>query len=237
MATKPKQLFSFQSDAPGADTFTVVRFDGVEALSSLFRFDITLMAESSDIDLAELLRHAACLTVRGKEAGDLRYHGILSRCTLERPTGDKFIYQARLVPLTWRLTLIKHNQVFLNRSIPQILDTILRDGDLSPADFDFRLQGEYEPREYMCQYGESHYDFIARRMEQNGIYTFYDHLADRDCLVITDTLVSHKEPTVGGQLIYAPDSGLDDISKTKSVQRFIDVRSLVPGSVRLRDYN
>ena len=237
MATNTKQLFTFTSDALEADTFTVSRFDGVEALSSLFNFDITLLAESPDIDLADLLRHPACLTIRGKEAGDLRYHGILSRCTLERPVGDKFLYQARLVPLSWRLSLIQHNQVFLNRAIPQIIDTVLRDGDLLPADFDFRLQGEYEPREYVCQYGESHHDFISRQMEQNGIYTFFDHLAGRDCLVITDTLLSHEEPDVGGKLIFSPDSGLDGVSKTKSVQRFTSVRSQVPGSVRLRDYN
>lgn len=237
MASKPKQHFTFQSDALKEDAFTVVRFDGVEALSSLFRFDITLLADSPDIDLAKLLRHAATLTIRGKEAGDLRYHGILSRCTLDRAVGKRFLYQARLVPLCWRLTLIEHNQVFLNRTIPQIIDAVLRDGDLSPADFDFRLQSEYEPREYVCQYKESHYNFMARRMEQSGIYTFFEHRSGRDCLVITDTLVSHEKPKNGGQLVYVPDSGLDGISKSKSVQQFTKVHTLVPGTVRLRDYN
>ncbi len=234
---KPKQLFTFQSDALDADAFTVVRFDGVEALSSLFRFDIALLAESPDIDLGELLRHGATLTIRGKEAGDVQYHGILSRCTLEHPVGKRFLYQARLVPLSWRLTLIEHNQVFLNRTIPQVIDTVLRDGDLTPADFDFRLQNDYEPREYVCQYRESHHDFMARRMEQNGIYTFIEHGSGRDRLVVTDTLVSHEEPKNGGQLIYVPDTGLDGIFKTKSVQKFNQIHSLVPGTVRLRDYN
>lgn len=237
MATKPKQHFTFQSDALKADTFTVVRFDGIEALSSLFRFDISLLADSPDIDLANLLRHAATLTIRGKEAGDLLYHGILSRCTLDRAVGKRFLYQARLVPLCWRLTLIEHNQVFLNRTIPQIIDAVLRDGDLSPADFDFRLQSEYDPREYVCQYKENHYHFMARRMEQSGIYTFFEHRSGRDCLVITDTLVSHAQPKNGGQLVYVPDSGLDGISKSKSVQKFTKVHTLVPGAVRLRDYN
>jgi type VI secretion system VgrG family protein len=237
MASKPKQHFTFQSDALKTDTFTVVRFDGTEALSSLFRFDITLLADSPDIDLAKLLRHAATLTIKGKEAGDLRYHGILSRCTLDRAVGKRFLYQARLVPLCWRLTLIEHNQVFLNRTIPQIVDAVLRDGDLSPADFDFRLQSDYEPREYVCQYKESHYHFMARRMEQSGIYTFFEHRSGRDCLVITDTLVSHAQPKNGSQLVYVPDSGLDGISKTKSVQQFTKVHTLVPGAVRLRDYN
>jgi len=234
---KQNQLFTFQSDALEADTFTVVRFDGVEALSSLFRFDISLLAESPDIDLTELLRNGATLTIRGKEAGDQQYHGIVSRCTLEHPVGKRFLYQAQLVPLCWRLTLIEHNQVFLNRTIPQIIDTVLRDGDLTPADFDFRLQSEYEPREYVCQYGESHYNFMARRMEQNGVYTFFEHGSGRDRLVITDTQVSHEAPKNGGQLVYVPDSGLDGISKSKSVQRFTDVRTQMPGSIRLRDYN
>ncbi|WPD21994.1 MAG: type VI secretion system tip protein TssI/VgrG [Candidatus Electrothrix scaldis] len=234
---KPKQLFTFQSDAVDADTFMAVRFDGLEALSALFRFDIYLLAERPDIDLAELLRHSATLTLHGEEAGDVQYHGILSRCTLEHPVGKRFLYQVQLVPLCWRLTLIEHNQVFLNRTVPQMLDTILRDGDLTPADFDFRLQSEYESREYACQYRESHYNFMSRRMEQNGIYTFFEHRSGRDSLVITDTLISHEEPQKGGQLVYVPDSGLDGISKTKSVQRFTKVHNQVSGSVHLRDYN
>jgi Rhs element Vgr protein len=78
---------------------------------------------------------------------------------------------------------------------------------------------------------------MARRMEQNGIYTFFEHGSGRDRLVITDTLVSHEAPKNGGQFVYVPDTGLDGISKTKSVQKFNKVHSLVPGSVRLRDYN
>ena len=137
MAGNAKKLFTFRSDALAEDVFTVLSFEGTEALSTLFSFDISLLAESPNLDMAALLRHPACLSISGKEIGQLFYHGIPARCILDRPVDDRFLYQVRLVPLVWRLSMIEHNQVFLNRSVVQIIDTLLRDGNLIPADFDF----------------------------------------------------------------------------------------------------
>lgn len=54
------------------------------------------------------------------------------------------------------------------------------------SDFVFNNQGHYESRDYCVQYRESHFSFISRLLEEEGIHYYYEHKDQNHQLILTD---------------------------------------------------
>ena len=231
------EKFSFQSKAVDEKTFGVVKFSGSEGLSLLYRFEIMLVADDPDIDMDEMLQGQATFYIHRSDGSKVPFSGILSQFDLVREVGGFYLYRAILVPRVWSLTLTKHNQIFLDKDPEEIISAVLEDGGLTSHDYEFRLQGSYVIWEYVCQYGESHYNFIARWMERNGMYYFFDQSGDFEKLIITDSKMSHAASPLGTKVTYSPVSGLETFHLDEAVQSLVFQRKQVPRKVLLRDYN
>ena len=117
-------------------------------------------------------------------------------------------YRAHLVPRLWWLSVIKSNQVFLDKTVPQFLEDILKDGHLAAGlDYEFRLQGAYEAVEYVCQYGETHMSFLSRWCEREGIYYYFDQSGENEKIILTDTKIAHVDHPSGGTPRLRPSFG------------------------------
>src|SRR5690606_30565025 len=109
-------------------------------------------------------------------------------------------------------------------------DTALRDGH----DFEFQLEGQYLPREYVVQYEESLFDFISRQAEHWGIFYFFDPLAETDKLIFADMNRAFPQLEDFESIDFEVRSGT---TLTESI-RSIGVRQrVVEAQVSLRDYN
>lgn len=241
-----EKRFSFVSAGLDRETFGVVHFSGTEALSSLYEFNITLITDKPDLDLDTVLRQPANFTIHRPNDQQVEFNGILSQFEQLHAFNDCIFYRAQLRPRLWWLTLTHHNQVCLNLPVvpsPQgaakssLVGRILIDGGLTPLDFAFRTQKPYPPQEYVCQYDESHYAFISRWLEREGLYYFFEQTVAGEQMVITDSLVSHVDLPQEGTLIYAPPSGLDGQHHDEVVKSLICRQKILPQKVLLRDYN
>ncbi|PKN36403.1 MAG: type VI secretion system tip protein VgrG, partial [Deltaproteobacteria bacterium HGW-Deltaproteobacteria-20] len=229
--------FSFISDALPPDTFGVVRFTGTEGISKCYAFEITLISDNLEIDLKDVMKNPAKLTFLRGEGNDVTYRGILLSFEQHSEVNKVAFYRAHLVPrLTW-LTFTKHNQVFLNKSVPDIIEACLKDGGLTEADFAMRLNGSYDPIEYVCQYGESHFNFVSRWCQREGIYYFFEQSDSGEKVVFTDTQISHTPLARGDTITYSPPSGLEADHEREIVNSFHCRMNLTPQSVLLKDYN
>ncbi|HUT63694.1 MAG TPA: contractile injection system protein, VgrG/Pvc8 family, partial [Anaerolineae bacterium] len=161
MAFLTEKKFSFISKAPSLtpETFAVVRFKGFEAISKLYEFDIMLVSDNPEIDLSEVLQKPARFTVHRENDGEVHYNGMIAEFYQLHEFGGYIFYRARLVPKLWWLTLTHHNQVFLGDSVSGIIQKTLIDGGLTTMDFEFKTQREYNALDYVCQYGETHFNF------------------------------------------------------------------------------
>lgn len=231
------EKFSFDSKAVDTTTFGVVQFSGSEGLSQLYHFDILLVADDPDIDMNDLLQEKATFYIHRPDGSKVPFHGMLAEFSLERQVSDFFLYRALLVPRLWRLTLTHHNQIFLDMDPENIIGLVLEDGGLTAMDYEFRLQGNYVTWEYACQYGESHYNFIARWMERNGMYYFFDQSGNEEKLVITDTRMSHEPSEFGRKITYSPVSGMETFHLDEAIQSYKCIQKTVPQKVLLKDYN
>ncbi len=231
-----KKKFDFVSRALPADTFGVVRFKGVEGFSTCYQFEIDLVSKNAEIDLTTVLKNPVSFTIL-REDGDIPFHGILAQFEQLNEVDEYVFYRAILVPKLWWLSLTHHNQVFLNKTVPEIIEEVLKDGGLTSLDFEFKLQEDYPKWEYLCQYRESHLNFVSRWMEREGMYYYFEQTEGSEKVIITDTKVAHTDMPEGKTMYYSPVSGLDDLHREEVIKAFICRQKMLPGKLSLKDYN
>ncbi|WPL16396.1 type VI secretion system Vgr family protein [Thiorhodovibrio winogradskyi] len=234
--------FHFHSQAVDQDTFMVVRFQGEEGLSELYRFEILLVSEQADLDLDAILQSPATFTIKTTTSqdgkGDLPFHGILASFEQLHQADSWVFYRAELRPKLWWLTLTHHNQVFLNQKLDAFLGAVLKDGGLSPGlDFDFQLKETYPTWDYLCQYNESHFAFVSRWMERDGLYYWFEQNDQGEKMIASDTLIAHSTLPGHETFDYAPPTGLDASLADQVIKRFTLKQSPLPKNVLLKGYN
>ncbi len=230
------EKFTFASSGAAADAFGVVRFTGHEGISQLYRFDITLISGPSELDLDAIMEKPAVFSLLRADQ-NVAFHGVLEHFDVLQSSGGFIFYQASLVPALWWLTLRRNNQVFLDKSVPEIIGEVLKEGGLSGSEYELRLQRSYPKREYVCQYDESNYNFLCRWLEYEGLYFFFEHSGSGSKMVITDTKISHHPAPQSSSVRYQPPSGLETASPEDVVSELTGRRNLVPKSVRVKDFN
>ncbi|WP_243358672.1 type VI secretion system Vgr family protein [Fundidesulfovibrio terrae] len=237
MASNAQAKFSFTIQGMPQNTFHVVRFTGEEGLSRLYRFEIVLFAGDKEVDFEKALANTATFTIK-RSQGDIPFHGILERFEQLSQSGPYAFYRAVLVPKAWWLTQTTHNQVFLDQNIEQFLTAVFKDGGLNPGlDFKMSLQSSYPTWDYLCQYGETHFEFASRWMERDGLYYFFEQGDTGEKLVVTDTLTAHGPMPQGESFRYSPPSSMQVGHEEEVVTDLILTQRRLPQKVQLRDYN
>ncbi len=232
--TQPVQ-FQFVCQSLPEDTFAVNSLEGEEAISQLYRFDIELRSLRVDVDPDTLLSQNCRLSlwIDGEER---RIHGILSDCEMLKKVGEHVLYRAVLVPRMWQLGLYHSNEVFLDKTVPDIIHMVLEEGGFSRLDYELNLVRNYRRWPYRCQYEETHLDFLQRLMEREGIYYFFEQQEHGERLIITDHLQFH-DTMPKPDVIYDPVSGLEGERFGNSIQNFLCRQKRIARRVTLRDYN
>lgn len=234
MATDPDDFLDIQieSGAFPTDRLRVRALDGREAISELFSFDVELVClDAEGPDSAEMLGAEVTLVfvLRGLEVR--RVHGMIAEADdhLAR-LADHRAYRVQIAPRAHRLTMIETQDVFLDMSVPEIIQKKLDLVGLLGGS-DMRLQGDYPKREITVQYGESDLAFISRLTEHLGISFFFDHDGGVDRIVFTD----HQ----GG---FASNASAEEIQyrargEERDVFELTSRRRVVPTVYMMRDWN
>lgn len=229
--------FEFRSKAFDKDKFAVVEMEGFEAISRPFRFTLTLVTDDADIDFDAMLRMPATFSIFSHDGRrEVPYHGVLAGFEQLHRAGGYVFYRAVLVPRLWKLSQFRISEVYLNeQTIPAIVESVLRSVQLaSPTDYQLKLKGQYRARSFVCQYQETHLDFISRWMEKEGMYYFFQH-DDQDKLLIVDDKVEHDP--AAQEVNYRPVEELDTGVESDTVRNFMCRQTPLPRQVILQDYN
>src|SRR6478735_1541189 len=130
----------------GVDKLLVTGFRGNEALSSLFFFEMDLIAENLvEIDFGKLVGKEITLKIATPGKGgdpEWRYFDGICAAFSQGDRNETFTrFSAEVVPKVWLLTQQSQSRIFQQKSIPDILKAVL-----TGIDCDWKLQGHYEPR-------------------------------------------------------------------------------------------
>ena len=197
-----EHLFEFAAGPYRSGELSVVSFRGIEELSRPFRFDVAIRASIPDL-ASELTGETATLTIRGADGARRVIHGIVASLRAEVPRdGDEpGGYRVKLVPRLWTLGLSKNMRIFQDLSVPDIVETILSQGQIEHR---WQLSRTYAPRTYCVQYQEADLSFITRLLAEEGLFYCIDAASGEgagpapgiDAVVLGDDS-AHYEPIVG----------------------------------------
>ncbi len=206
----------------GPDVLLVVGFSGQEAISSMFRFHLDLIAENQNtIAFDKLLGQKVSIELQLPDANSRFFHGIL--CSFSQGGRNlRFTrYAAELVPEFWLLTRTVRSRIFQQMSVKDILSEVLASLKLT-----WETQGTFEPRDYCVQYRESDFQFASRLMEEEGIYYFFKHTDDSEEMVLANSPQSHPEISDPSKLIYDEvEGGTRNEERIISWEKSQDLRS------------
>jgi type VI secretion system secreted protein VgrG len=180
-----------------ADALVVRSVTGREALSELFRFDIDIASEELDLKASQLIAQPGTLRILIDGHRDRFVNGFISQFSIQ-PSNDCYAhYRVQLVPWLWFLTRTTNCAIFQNKTVEEILEAVF--GLYQLHHFRIQLQRRHPTREYCVQYRETAYDFVARLMEEEGIFFYFEHDEDKHTLVISDNAASCQFSPLGAE--------------------------------------
>jgi type VI secretion system secreted protein VgrG len=209
----------------------VLEFNGREAISQPYRFDLALVSERPDLDLESLLQRSAFLAFTSDGVG---IHGQVYLAA-QGESGKRLTrYQLVIVPKLAYLAHRTNQRIFQHLSAPQIITQLLEEhGILTGDGHRFDLGPViYPKRDYCVQYDETDLHFIQRLCEEEGIHYHFQHSESGHMLVFGDDQTVF--PTLA-PVAYQQDSGL--VADEPVIKRFgvrIETRT---GRVTRRDYD
>jgi len=209
----------------------VLAFNGREAISQPYRFDLELVSEHADLDLQSLLHQPAFLALSPAGNG---INGVIYRVA-QGESGKRLTrYQVTLVPQLAYLAHRTDQRIFQHLTVPQIIAQVLEGHGIQADVYRFQLgPAIYPERDYCTQYDETDLHFVQRLCEEEGIHYHFEHSALGHVLVFGDDQTSF--PKLGQPTAYLQDSGL--VADEPVIKRFSVRLETRTNRVIRRDYD
>lgn len=227
-ANAPRYLFKV-----GGKELMVVAFRLEERISTPF-WAVLQLASEDELKFEDTVGKIGVLTIESGQE-DRHLNGIVSRFARNGINGRFFLYEAQVVPQLQLLGLDQDCRIFQQKSVPDIVREVLEESGITGDLFDFRLQGNYAPRDYCVQYRESDLNFISRLLEDEGIFFFFEHSTEKHLLVFGDGTVNYQPIAGEAKVIFNPGGGM--VAEEEAVFGFNVARQLRTGKYSLRDFN
>lgn len=221
-------------DTPlGTDKLLLTAIDGVESLSTLFSYRLSLLSTDDAIDPAKIVGQNVTISLFDPDDEPHYINGYV-RQFVHLGRGDRAaMYSAEVVPWLWFLTRRTDCRIFQDKTTPQIVEEVF--STLGLNDFDTSgLSGSYDKHEYCVQYRESDYNFVARLLEHEGIFYYFRHEADKHVLVLGDSTAAYKPAKEDKARFAGPQSFAEVDDNLTGWQHLYEYRS---GKVALQDFN
>lgn len=231
-------LFSIHCDA--LDGARLAGFKGVEALNRPFELNLFFTVPVGTEIKGAIGSRATLTADRDDGRGPMCWHGILASIRLLHETAERTLYRAVLVPKLWLLRRHVRSFVHTKKKIDAFTADMLQDGGLTASDFALHMDaGAYPQEEFVCQYRESHLDFVHRWFEREGVYYYFEHPegagASERMIVVDDK--AHHHPLFGeGHVRYFPAAG-HDTSAGECFRELSADFEMLPANVLISDYN
>jgi type VI secretion system secreted protein VgrG len=218
--------------------FDLESFSGEEHVSQLYAWHLELRSAELEIEPKDVVGqeiHFRIEDAEGKEDGDERdprfFNGVISSFLAGEMASDRRRrYHATVVPGAWFLTQRSDSRVFQEKSVKDVVEQVFKDAEYS----DYDLQGvtkTHPPLPYCVQYQETDYAFVARLLEEAGIFYFFKQEEDKHTMVLCDSSTGYTT---------CPEDPLrfaQDVYRDPRVTSWRRNHSFVPGKMTTRDYN
>jgi|GEM_PF-1003526 len=162
--------FSFWLEGDEQANYRIAAFKAEEKLFSLTKIEV-LLKISSNLNFTDCLGKKAGLTIESDSLSKPAYLcGIVAEATEFFEAGD-VLTRLVLLPSLAKLEREPHYRVFQELTIPDIVETLLCEHGISDALW--QLEGNFTPRRFCMQYGESDLAFMHRVLAEEGVFYYF----------------------------------------------------------------
>jgi type VI secretion system secreted protein VgrG len=218
----------------------LVAFRGREELNRPFEFEVFFtVPEETDLSAA-LGQPASLMFDRRDGRPPMAWHGVFASVRLVHHSAERALCVGVLVPKLWRLRHSYRSHAHTKVRLDAFLRATLEHAGLVDKEFCFQFDtAKYGEEALVCQYRETHLDFIHRWLEREGAYYFFEHAAEEDgvaAMFVVDDKAQHGPLPGSLEVRHVPATG-DDTSAGEALHDIVCERRLVPKKVVLAEYN
>jgi type VI secretion system secreted protein VgrG len=177
----------------GRDKLLLTSFTATEQLSLPFEIRIEALSEDENLDFASALGKNCCVRFQmSPTTPDPKrfFSGVLTEAQWVGRRAYGSAYDLILRPWLWLLTHTTDSRIFQKMSVIDIVQKVFTDAGF--RDFQNDTKETYKKRDYCVQYRETHFDFVCRLMEEEGIYYYFKHTQSKHMLVMADGKSCHQ---------------------------------------------
>jgi type VI secretion system secreted protein VgrG len=212
-------LLGQDTSVSGPDVlFLLETFQGREALGTPYRYDLTLLSDNPAIPIDKVLGQPLTVSIK-LYTGELRHFtGIV---TYFAKLGLSMRHVRYAVALRPRLGLFEYTsncRIFNDptnfdpdpeakapsQDAIQIVTQVLKDRDFTDVADSTKENHVDCDRRYCVQYRETDLNFVQRLLEEEGIYYFFKHDAQKHTMVLADSIAAHSKVTGYESVLYLP---------------------------------
>jgi type VI secretion system secreted protein VgrG len=201
------RLLTLEFDGALSQRFIPVSFSGHEAVSQLYRYVVDVVSNDTSPAPKSVLGHTVTVIVKTSDV-TRRFTGIVSRFSPGPLWGRGYrAFQLEVVPKLWLATLNARCRAFLSKSALDIVHEVLGEYGVSEST---RGPGAVTRpvRDYCVQYCESDFAFIARLLEEEGIFFYFPLDHQNNSIVLVDGVGGTFD--VGApELVVGPHAAID----------------------------
>jgi type VI secretion system secreted protein VgrG len=215
----------------GKDKLLLTSLAGEEAISSLFAYELEMLSGDQAIKPESLIGRSVKIVITLEDGKTRPIHGMVAQFRAGPLVGrDLRQYSAQVVPWLWYLGQSSDCRIFQNLNVPDIIEQVFKTFGFTDYQI-LATRGDYPKLEFCVQYRETALNFVARLMEEVGIFYFFRHEKERHLLVIADPNVKFNA-LPDSQLTYAPGD-----PQSGNVTRWEHIYTFRPGRWSQRDFN
>ncbi len=176
----------------GGEQIKVLRVEATEALGRPFAMSVDFLAPLGEIDLLPHLGKPASVAVFLEEQLMRHFHGIVVEGEFIAEQQNGFQYRLSLRPWTYLMSHNRNFAIFQDKTVTDIAKLIFERYGLAKVSY-AKLSKARTIRTYCVQYAESDFAFLSRLFEEEGIYYYFDHSADKHEMVLCEAPGSHSD--------------------------------------------
>ncbi len=200
-----------------------------EAIGRPFLIEAEAISENDSLTISDLIGQPITCKVQQGEGGPRAFHGIVRAFGRAGSYGRGLTaYRIEAVPELWVLSRTTDCRIFQEKSVKQIVETVLGEASLSAT---FLGSPPTKPRLYCVQYNETDLDFVQRLLDEVGCGYFFEHAEGSHTMKITSANADFPLAPCG-PLVNRPNGDTFD-----SVISWTPRGDRRPGNVVLKDYD
>jgi len=192
------------------DLLNMRRMKVHEGIDELFVIEAHVASPSPDISFDSIVGKEVTFAIKLQD-GDRYFHGIVGHfmqyATSDPNANEVTWYELKVYPKLWLLTLSSDCRIFQNEKPLDIIKTVLTEHGVTDVLFQTTTCGQVI-REYCVQYNETHFEFVCRLMEEEGVFYFFKHEQGKHTLILADAPTAFQ-PCVGSEQLSYTDSSPD----------------------------